>query len=49
LRVNAEQHESFQRGFRGTPAFMVNDQPVVGLQRLSAFEDLINPLLAPAK
>jgi protein-disulfide isomerase len=48
-RVNAEQHEGFQRGFRGTPAFMVNDQPLIGLQRLSVFEELINPLLAPTK
>ena len=34
-RVNAEQHEAFDRGFTGTPAFLVNDQVMIGLQSLS--------------
>lgn len=48
-RVNAEQHESFGRGLRGTPAFFVNGQPLIGPQRLSIFEDLIDPILAAKK
>jgi protein-disulfide isomerase len=45
-RVNAEQQESFDRGLTGTPAFFVNNQPVIGPQPLSVFESVIDPLLA---
>lgn len=45
-RVNAEQSESFARGLRGTPSFFVNGQPVIGPQRLSTFEEIIDPILA---
>jgi protein-disulfide isomerase len=45
-RVNAEQHEAFERGLKGTPAFFVNDQPLIGPQALAAFEALIDPILA---
>jgi protein-disulfide isomerase len=48
-RVNAEQHEGFERGLHGTPEFFVNDQHVVGPQPLSAFESVIDPLLAAKK
>ena len=33
-RVNAEQHEGFERGLKGAPAFFVNDQRVIGPQTL---------------
>jgi protein-disulfide isomerase len=29
-RVNAQQHEGFERGLKGAPAFLVNDQRVIG-------------------
>jgi protein-disulfide isomerase len=45
-RVNAEQHEGFERGLKGAPAFFVNGQPVIGPQSLSTFVDLIDPILA---
>ena len=48
-RVNAEQHEGFERGLHGTPEFFVNDQHVVGPQPLSVFESVIDPLLASKK
>ncbi len=48
-RVNAEEHEGFARGLQATPAFFVNDQPVLGPQPLSVFEKVIDPLLAPKK
>jgi protein-disulfide isomerase len=48
-RVNAEQQESFDRGLRGTPEFFVNGLPIVGPQRLSVFEDIIDPILAAKK
>ncbi len=48
-RINAEQHEGFERGFKGAPAFLVNNQPVIGPQHLSVFEGLIDPLLASEK
>jgi protein-disulfide isomerase len=48
-RVNAEQHEGFQRGITGTPTFFVNDQAIVGPQDLSVFEALIDKLLAEQK
>jgi protein-disulfide isomerase len=48
-RVNAQQHEGFERGLKGAPAFFVNDQPVIGPQRLAVFEGLIDPILAAKK
>ena len=48
-RVNAEQHEGFERGLHATPAFFVNDQRVLGPQPLSVFESVIDPLLAAKK
>jgi protein-disulfide isomerase len=48
-RVNAQQHEGFERGLKGAPAFFVNGQPVIGPQRLSTFVDLIDPILTAKK
>lgn len=48
-RVNAEQHEGFENGFNGTPAFLVNNQTLIGPQNLSVFASLIDPLLAARK
>ena len=48
-RVNAEQQESFDRGLKGTPAFFVNDQRVIGPQRAAVFEAIIDPILAAEK
>ena len=48
-RVNAQQHEGFERGLNGAPAFFVNGQPVIGPQRLATFQDIIDPILAAKK
>ncbi len=48
-RVNAEQHEGFDRGLKGAPAFFVNDQRVIGPQRAAVFEAIIDPILAAKK
>ena len=45
-RVNAQQHEAFERGLKGAPAFFVNGQPIIGPQSLAVFEKLIDPILA---
>ena len=48
-RVNAEQTEGFRFGSVGAPWFLVNNQPLVGSQRLPAFAALIDPLLTSKK
>lgn len=48
-KVNNQQHEAFEIGFTGTPAFLVNDQPFVGVQRFEVFEKVIDSLLAPER
>ncbi len=45
-RVNAQQHEGFERGLNGAPAFFVNDQRVIGPQRLATFVEVIDAILA---
>lgn len=45
-RVNAEQHEAFGHGFVGTPAFLINGQPLIGPGSLSDFGNIIDKLLA---
>jgi protein-disulfide isomerase len=45
-KVNNQQHEAFEIGFNGSPAFLVNDQPFVGVQRFEVFEKVIDSLLA---
>ncbi|MBE7554506.1 MAG: thioredoxin domain-containing protein [Anaerolineales bacterium] len=46
-KVNNQQHEAFEAGFNGSPAFLVNDKPIVGAQRFEVFEEVIDSLLAP--
>lgn len=48
-RVNAQQHEGFERGLKGAPAFFVNGQPLIGPQRLASFENVIDAILAAKK
>jgi protein-disulfide isomerase len=48
-RVNAELHEGYARSLHATPAFFVNDQPVLGPQPLPAFASIIDPLLTSKK
>ena len=48
-RVNAEQHEGFERGLKGAPEFFVNGQHVFGPQGASVFEKIIDPILAARK
>jgi protein-disulfide isomerase len=48
-RVNAQQHEGFERGLNGAPAFFVNDQRVIGPQSAAVFEKIIDPILAAKK
>jgi protein-disulfide isomerase len=45
-RVNAQQHEGFERDLKGAPAFFINDQRVIGPQRTAVFEAIIDPILA---
>ncbi|MBI1880922.1 MAG: thioredoxin domain-containing protein [Chloroflexi bacterium] len=48
-KVNNQQHEAFEVGFMGSPAFLVNDKPIVGAQRFEVFEEVIDSFLAPGK
>lgn len=48
-KVNNQQYEAFEIGFKGSPAFLVNDKPFVGAQRLEVFEEVIDSFLAPQK
>lgn len=48
-KVNQQQHEAFEIGFRGTPAFLINDKPFVGVQRFEVFEQEIDSFLASEK
>ena len=48
-RVNAQQHEGFDRGLKGAPAFFVNDQPRHRPAAPAIFEDIIDPILAAKK
>ncbi|MCL4297259.1 MAG: DsbA family protein [Anaerolineae bacterium] len=48
-KVNNQQHEAFEIGFNGSPAFLVNDQPFVGVQRFEVFEKVIDSLPAPGR
>ena len=44
--VLADRQDAFERGFRGTPTFLVNDQPVAGPPSFETLEKLIDPMLA---
>jgi protein-disulfide isomerase len=48
-RVLAEQTEAFTHGYLGAPFFLINGEPLIGMQPLSAFSTLIDPLLAAKK
>jgi protein-disulfide isomerase len=48
-RVNAEQHEGFERGLKGAPEFFVNDQHIIGPQSAAVFEQIIDSILAAQK
>jgi protein-disulfide isomerase len=48
-RVNAQQHEGFERGLKGAPAFFINDQRVIGPQNAAVFESTIDSILAAKK
>lgn len=48
-KVNQQQHEAFEAGFMGVPAFLVNGKPMVGVQRFEAFEQEIDSLLSAVK
>lgn len=45
-RVNAQQHEGFERKLTGAPGFFVNGQPIIGPQGVQVFAEIIDPLLA---
>jgi protein-disulfide isomerase len=49
VKINKQQHEAFEAGFMGSPAFLVNDKPIVGAQRFEVFEKVIDSLLAPGR
>ena len=44
--VDAETQAAFQLGFRGTPSFLLNGQPLVGPPSLAYLEQLVNQDLA---
>ena len=44
--VDAETQAAFQLGFRGTPSFLLNGQPLIGPPTLPYLEQLINQRLA---
>ena len=48
-RVLAEQTEAFTHGYLGAPFFLVNGKPIIGMQNLGVFSDVIDPLLAAKK
>lgn len=43
--VDKDLEEAFQRRFRGTPAFLVNDQPLAGPPTFEFLQSLIEPIL----
>ena len=44
--VESEKQAAFALGFRGTPSFLLNGQPLVGPPSLAYLEQLINQKLA---
>ena len=44
--VDAETQAAYQLGFRGTPSFLLNGQPLVGPPSLAYLEQLVNQKLA---
>jgi protein-disulfide isomerase len=44
--VDKDLEDAFQRRFRGTPSFLVNDQPLAGPPTFEFLQSLIEPILA---
>ena len=44
--VDHDLRDAFARGFRGTPSFMVNDQPLAGPPSFSILQSLIETILS---
>jgi protein-disulfide isomerase len=45
-KVNQSLQEAYQRGFQGTPSFLVNGQPLAGPPSFETLKNLIDPILA---
>ena len=45
-QVEADVQEAMQLGFNGTPAFLINGQPLVGAQPYEVFEQAVETLIA---
>ena len=43
--VERDEQEAFRRGFRGTPSFLVNDQPLVGPPSFDDLQKLLDSIL----
>jgi protein-disulfide isomerase len=46
--IQADVQEAQELGFRGTPAFLINGQPVMGAQPFEVFEQAVEYLIAEA-
>jgi protein-disulfide isomerase len=46
--VQAEMQEGFEHGFHATPAFLINDQPVVGPLPFDQLQQRIDSILQPS-
>lgn len=44
--VDHDLQDAFARGFRGTPSFLVNNQPLAGPPSLEYLQSLIDPILS---
>ena len=47
--VKRDLQDAIARGFRGTPSFLVNDQPLKGLPSFEAFQGIIDPILSSGR
>jgi protein-disulfide isomerase len=43
--VDKDLQDGYQRRFRGTPSFLVNDQPLAGPPTFEFLQSLIEPIL----
>ena len=48
-KINQSLQEAYQRGFQGTPSFLVNDQPLAGPPSFETLKNFIDPILAANK
>ena len=46
--VQADMQEAMELGFSGTPAFLINGQPIVGAQSFEIFEQAVESILTTA-